>query len=118
MSQRKFAEEYLAAKWNLPCAHENTCIPVELSLKVGDEPSETPIVSLENDDIPRAVTVNLTFPKRFPERGRYALIGGFIASSYTLGESSQLEGVTLTYDENTKILYAEVLGRGSKIIIR
>lgn len=116
--ERKFAEEYLAAKWNLPCAHENTCIPVELSLKAGDAPSEIPIVSLENDDIPRAVTVNLTFPKHFPERGRYALIGGFIVSSYAFGESSQLEGVTLTYDEKTKILYAEVLGRGSKIIIR
>ena len=119
--ERMIAEEYLAAKWNLPCAHEGTGIPVELTLAVGFEPSEIPAISLR-DDVPRSVTVNLTFPSR-PETGRYALIGGLTAASYELGTVKLASGASfdravLEYDAEERVLYAKVQKPGSKIIIR
>ena len=121
-AERMIAEEYLAAKWNLPCAHEGTRIPVELTLAVGSEPSEIPAISLR-DYVPRSsVTVNLTFPSR-PETGRYALIGGLTAASYELGTVKLASGASfdravLEYDAAECVLYAKVQKLGSKIIIR
>ena len=120
-TERMIAEEYLAAKWNLPCAHASTGFPVDLTLAVGVAPSATPVIAL-SDDVPRNVTVNLTFPSR-PESGRYALIGGLTAASYELGTVKLASGASydravLEYDAVARVLYANVQKPGSKIIIR
>lgn len=117
-TERKIVEEYLAAKWKLPCAHAGTGIALErgFSLK---SPSFAPVLDFSGDDTVYALTVNLEFVAK-PAAGRYALAGNVVAASWNLGTVSGLgnRNVKLSYDADEKTLYADVMGNGLMLLLK
>ena len=117
-AERKYAEEYLAAKWGLSCAHSNTVKADEYTFALGPVPSDSAIVACSADSIPHSVTVNLSFAAR-PSVGTYALMSNAAFTSATLGTVSGIDSnrILLHYDSTARTLSAEVKAKGTMIII-
>ena len=118
--ERKVAEEYLAAKWGLPCAHSDTREEVSLTLGVSGATASA-VVEYAADDIPRAFTVNLDFGSGTVRGARYPILKCQEGCTYTLGNvtgARHASNVALEYDSETGTLYAAIPATGFRMIIQ
>ena len=118
--ERKVAEEYLAAKWGLPCAHSDTREKVSLTLGVSGATASA-VVEYAADDIPRAFTVNLDFGSGTVRGARYPILKCQEGCTYTLGNvtgARHASNVALEYDSETGTLYAAIPATGFRMIIQ
>ena len=119
--ERKVAEEYLAAKWGLPCAHSDTREPVELTLGLSGAPSGSALIEYPADDIPRALTINLDFGAGTVRGTNYPLVKCAPGDTFTLGTvtgSRRAEDVSLVYDSVTGTLNARIAETGLMLLIK
>jgi len=124
--ERMVAEEYLAAKWGLPCAHSNTRESVALTLGLSGEPSGSVLVEYPADDIPRAFTINLDFGAGTVRGAMYPLVKCAagkcaIADTFTLGTvtgNRRAEDISLVYDSVTGTLNARIAETGLMLLIK
>ena len=116
--ERMYAEEYLAAKWGLPCAHSGTMKAAAYTFALKPAPSENAILGCPSDSIPHSVTVNLSFSSR-PAPGAYALLSNANLGAWSIGTVSGVaaDRVSLVYDAAAKALYAVVTPRGLVITV-
>ena len=117
--ERKYAEEYLADKWGLPCAHSGTVKADEYTFAPGSVPSDDAIIACADGSIPHSVTVNLSFAAR-PRPGTYALLSNAEFTSVTLGTVSGIDAdrISLKYNSTAKTLSAEVTVKGLVIVFQ
>ena len=118
-AERKYAEEYLAEKWGLSCAHSNTVKADEYTFALGLVPSDDAIIACAGDSIPHSVTVNLSFASR-PSVGTYALMSNAEFTSVTLGTVSGIDAnrISLNYDSTARTLSAEVKAKGTMLFFK
>ena len=119
--ERQVAEEYLAAKWGLPCAHSDTREPVELTLGLSGAPSATALVEYPADDIPRAFTINLDFGAGTVRETGYPLVKCAAGDTFTLGTvtgNRRAEDISLSYDAETGTLNARIAEVGLFLLIK
>ena len=120
--ERRVVEEYLAEKWNLPCAHAGSGLADEFTLDPGTMPERGAVLDFTADESPKSLTVNLSFAGR-PRGGRYALVAGDCVRTCRLGTISLCgrpwnENVTLEYEPGTKTWHARVPPQGEMIFLR
>ena len=119
-TERKVAEEYLAEKWGLPCAHSDTREAVSLKLAVSGATASA-LVDHQPDDTPHAFTVNLDFGSGTVRGARYPILKCQAGDTYTLGTvtgTRRASDVALEYDSETGTLYAAVRATGFRLIVR
>ena len=118
--ERKVAEEYLAAKWGLTCAHSDTREAVSLTLGVSGVTASA-LVECSDDDIPRAFTVNLDFGSGTVRGARYPILKCPAGDTYALGTVTGARcasDVALEYESETGTLYAVIPATGFRMIVR
>ena len=119
-TERKVAEEYLAAKWGLPCVHSDTREAVSLKLAVSGATASA-LVDHQLDDTPHAFTVNLDFGSGTVRGARYPILKCQAGDTYALGEvtgARRASEVALEYDSETGTLYAAIPITGLRVIVR
>ena len=119
--ERKVAEEYLAVKWGLPCAHSDTREAVTLSLGLVGEAAGQALVEYSADDIPRSFTINLDFGAGTVRGAAYPLVKCAAGDTFTLGTvtgSRRTEDVSLEYDAETGTVFAHIAEKGLMLLIK
>ena len=119
--ERMVAEEYLAAKWGLPCAHSNTRESVALTLGLSGEPSGSALVEYPADDIPRAFTINLDVGAGTVRGAMYPLVKCTSGDTFTLGTvtgSRRAEDISLVYDAETGTVFARIAETGLMLLFK
>ena len=119
--ERMVAEEYLSAKWGLPCAHSNTRESVALTLGLSGAPSGSALVEYPADDIPRAFTINLDFGAGTVRGAMYPLVKCTSGDTFTLGTvtgSRRAEDISLVYDAETGTVFARIAETGLMLLIK
>ena len=119
--ERKVAEEYLAEKWGLPCAHSDTRDAVSLLLGLSGAPSGSALVEYPADDIPRAFTINLDFGAGTVRGAMYPLVKCTSGDTFTLGTvtgSRRAEDISLVYDAETGTVFARIAETGLMLLIK
>ena len=119
--ERKVAEEYLAVKWGLPCAHSDTRDAVSLLLGLSGAPSGSALVEHPADDIPRAFTINLDVGAGTVRGAMYPLVKCASGDTFTLGTvtgSRRAEDISLVYDAETGTVFARIAETGLMLLIK
>ena len=119
-TERKVAEEYLAAKWGIPCVHSDTREAVSLKLAVSGATASA-LVDHQLDDTPHAFTVNLDFGSGTVRGARYPILKCQADDTYALGTvtgARRASEVALEYDSETGTLYAAIPATGFRMIVR
>jgi len=119
--ERKVAEEYLAAKWGLPCAHSDTREAVALLLGLSGAPSGSALIEYPADGIPRAITINLEVGAGTVRGANYPLVKCAAGDTFTLGSvtgSRRAEDISLAYDAETGTVFAHIAETGLMLLIK